>query len=557
MFINGKWPSYACLIGLAALGRVGAQDAFKYTGCSDVTSANFTKVALVNRAKDASLEEPIRFAVANNGDVYLAERNGPIKVVKAAGTIVKVGTIPVYPTTSGLKKNVAGNKNNELGLTGLALDPNFSTNHYIYVDYEPNTPDVMNISRFTLNGDVLDLASEKVLLSFPMQKDYCCHTGGSMAFDNKGNLFISVGDNLNINDNYVNEANPVTDDQSHAANTNDYRGKILRIHPTPEGSYTVPAGNFKDYYASMWSAADLAKVKPELYTVGHRNPYTISVDTLKNLLTWGDVGPDEGWATEELNSTNKPGFMGWPYFAGAEGNPHYLYRLNKTPATPMNLSPNNTGVKALPAAIGATIGYNESAAITGPIYRYSSNQTSAKKVPPHFDGKWFVSDFKAGWFHIVSLDDAGTTVTATNNFLGGLVGPIQVSIGPDGMLYVLEYGTFYNFNSAGGTDDGAGSNGKTQLSRYEYTGPACAGVTSIQDQADARANAAAGKMGMLLNLGIDAKRTVAMPVGARGFQLYDLQGKMIWQHQAAEKTAGAVSVPVALGNGVYRVKFEY
>ncbi len=437
------------------------------------------------------------------------------------------------------------------------MDPNFATNHFIYVDYEPANPDVMNISRFTLNGDVLDMTSEKVLLSFPMQKDYCCHTGGGMQFDNKGNLFISVGDNLNINDTYVNEADAITDDQSHAANTNDYRGKILRIHPTPEGSYTVPAGNFKEYFASMWSAADQAKVKPEIYTVGHRNPYTISVDTLKNLLTWGDVGPDEGWATEELNSVSKPGFEGWPYFAGAEGNPHYFYRLNKNAATPMNLSPNNTGVQALPPAVGATIGYNQSAAITGSIYRYSSNQTSPKKLPPHFDGKWFISDFKAGWFHVASLDDAGTNVTATANFLGGLEGPLQVTIGPDGMLYVLEYGTFYNFTSAGGTEPGAGSTGKTQLSRYEYSGPACVAAASIQDQADARANAASGKVGMLLNLGDASQRIVSLPLGARGFRLYDLQGKGIWHFQGSAKSAANVSIPVSLGNGLYQVKFEY
>ena len=104
MFMNGKWASSACLVGLVLLGPVEAQDAFKYAGCSDVTSANFNKVALVNLSKNPSLDEPIRFAVANNGDVYFAERNGPIKVVKAGGTIMNVGTISVYPTSSGLKK---------------------------------------------------------------------------------------------------------------------------------------------------------------------------------------------------------------------------------------------------------------------------------------------------------------------------------------------------------------------------------------------------------------------------------------------------------------------
>src|SRR4051812_16065976 len=220
---SNKKAWIACLL-LAAAGRVAAQDTFKYPGCTDVTKANFTKVSLVDKTKDATLAEPIRFAVANDGSVYFAERGGSVKVVKPTGAIVKLGTIATFRTTQPL----APGQNNELGLTGLTLDPAFDTNHFIYTLYEPTSPDVMKLSRFTINGDVLDLASEKTLMTMPYQKDYCCHTGGGMAFDAKGDLWFSTGNNTKnpptagAATDYINEDefNGEGDDQGHAANTN-------------------------------------------------------------------------------------------------------------------------------------------------------------------------------------------------------------------------------------------------------------------------------------------------------------------------------------------------
>ena len=543
MMMNVKSGARALLLGLALFGRAAAQDTFKYAGCADVTRANFTKVTIVDKTKNADLSEPVRFAIANNGDVYFAERSGGLKVAKTNGSIVKLGSVPSFPVDEKLK--ISGN--NELGLTGLTLDPAFETNHWIYVDYQPPSPDIMNISRYTLNGDVLDLASEKIMLSFPMQKDYCCHTGGDMKFDAKGDLWISIGNNTrnpsNVSDpkGYVDESIPSADDQGHAANTNDYRGKILRIHPTADGKYTVPAGNFKDHFASIYDAAERAKIKPEIYTMGHRSNYTISVDNLKNLLAWGDIGPDEAFETEEFNITAKPGFMGWPYFAGAAGHAHYALRLNKDPAAPVNTSVNNTGVQKLPPAQPATIGYLKSAAITGPIYRYSSAQTSTKKVPPHFDGKWFIADFNAGYIHIVTLDDAGTKVMARNSLMTGLIRPLQITIGPDGVLYTLEYANTYFV-----------TDGATRIARWDYTGPTCTS-TSLGEQVG---KAGSVKAGILLNLGMDNQRFVAVPAGTHGFGLYDLQGRLAWEYLVTTEGAHNVAIPSTLGNGLYRVKFE-
>jgi hypothetical protein len=357
---------------------------------------------------------------------------------------------------------------------------------------------------------------------------------------------------------YVNEAviNGEGDDQAHAANTNDLRGKIIRIHPAADGGYTVPSGNLKDVYASLYSASDLAKIRPEIYTMGHRNPYTISVDDVKGLLMWGDVGPDNGWDTEEYNMVSKPGNMGWPYFAGAEGNAHYRYKLNKDPAGPLNTSKWNTGVRKLPPAIGATIGYRRSCAITGPLFRWTAAQTNPKKLPPHFDGKWFVMDWNSGSFQTVTMDSTYSKVIAQNKFYTGLVRPLESYIAPDGVLYVMEYGTGSKFQE-GTVPVGTGADNTTAISRLEYTGPACTEAVSLKDQTFMES--AAGKT-RLINLGAEQGRTVGLPFGAKGFRLYDLSGKLAWQFRAASPSMEyhtEIAVPDAVGNGIYRAKYSF
>lgn len=553
-----KLASILSALTLGSAGMVSAQQfslangKFQYTGCAEVASTNFTSTSIVNTTKVPDLVEPVRFEVAKDGRIFFAERNGGVRVVQTDGSIVKLGTIPVFPITSPLK--VTGGGSNELGLTGLVLAPDFATTGWIYFTYQPASPDISKVSRMKLTGNTLDLNSEQILMSFPMQKNYCCHTGGDMQFDNKGDLWISVGNNT-MNPSgaepttYVDETNPDKDDQGHAANTNDYRGKILRIHPLPAAGadgkfYTVPAGNLRDEFATLWTAEERLKVLPEIYAMGHRSNYTIAVDTATGWLTWGDIGPDETRLTEEFNLTAKAGFFGWPYFAGMKrtGTDTYAFRLAKDEAAPMNTSVNNTGVQKLPPAIPAAFAYTQAAAITGPIYRWSASHTGAKKLPPHFDGKWFMTDFNIGQVHAVSLDAQGK-ITARTGLFGGLTKPIQLSIGPDGVLYTLEYGSDYWV-----------TDGKTHIKRWEYTGTACAPPVSLH--APLAGKAAVGNA--LVNLGPGPQRFVTLPQGALGVSLYDLQGRLAWELPAAAQAgASRVQVPASVGNGVFRAGFSY
>ena len=555
MLNRGDYAVVALVASVLSLGifeKADAQVVFhqalgslKYGTCTDVKKSDFSSVSLVTKAKVPDLFEPVRFAISKSGRLFFAERNGGVRVVETNGTIAKIGAVTIFPTTNSIPGN------NELGLVGLGLDPDFESNGWIYLIYQPPTPSITKLSRFKVTGQTMDMASEQVILSLPNQRNFCCHTGGGMQFDNKGNLWVSMGNNTkNSSDanGYVDEANPDGDDQGHAANTNDLRGKILRIHPTPTAGtdgkfYTIPSGNLKEFYASLWTPAEQSKVLPEIYTMGHRSNFTITVDTTNGWLTWGDIGPDEGRQTEELNVTTKPGFFGWPYFSGSKrtdaGDP-YLYHatLPKDENAPMNTSRNNTGVQKLPPAIPATLGYRQAAAITGPIYHWSSAQTNPKRLPPHFDGKWLIGDFNVGELQAATLD-ANANLTGRTNLIDGLIRPLQIAVGPDGLLYTLEYAAdFFK------TDQ------YTSIKRWEYNGAACVGTSSVRGALTRDA----ARKSMMVNLGLGSQRVIILPQGKSGFNMYDLQGKMVWQFVGqSESKPVSVEIPSSVSNGLYRI----
>ena len=237
----------------------------------------------------------------------------------------------------------------------------------VYIYYSPVDTSVNRLSRFTFNNDSIDPKSEKIILQLYSQREICCHTGGSIAFGKDRMLFLSTGDNTTPFD----EPNqpfashgyaPLDDRPGHehyddrrsAGNTNDLRGKILRIDVDEQGTYTIPDGNL------FPKGTD--KTRPEIYVMGDRNPYRISVDQKTGFLYWGEVGPDannDSMETrgprgyDEFNQARKAGFFGWPFFI-ANNLPYreYDYATGKSgaafdPAKPINNSRNNTGLEAI------------------------------------------------------------------------------------------------------------------------------------------------------------------------------------------------------------------
>src|SRR6266576_6551194 len=192
----------------------------------------FTKIVLAEK-----LDEPVELAVLPGDRVLFIERHGYVNLYTPKnGHTTRIATIPV-------STKYADSSQAEDGLLGLAADPHFASNGWVYMYFSPAGPEAKNVlARFTMKGDSLDLASKKILLEIPTQRIQCCHTGGSIAFDSKGNLFMSAGDNSNP---FASGYAPIDerpgrlpwDAQKSSANTNDLRGKIIRIHPEPDGTY--------------------------------------------------------------------------------------------------------------------------------------------------------------------------------------------------------------------------------------------------------------------------------------------------------------------------------
>jgi glucose/arabinose dehydrogenase/PKD repeat protein len=440
-----------------AAGAAGAD-------CRASRTDSFQKVTL-----DSNTSNPMELDIAPDGRVFYVERDGRLRIIKPdTNTTVTAGTLAVFT-------------GNEDGLLGITLDPGFATNRFVYLYYAPAGGAARNLlSRFTMNGDTLDIASERVLLTVTTQRNTCCHAGGTMTFDSAGNLYLATGDNTNPFESGgytpIDERSGRADfdAQRSSGNTNDLRGKVIRIHPEPGGTYTVPAGNL--------FVPGTAGTRPEIYAMGFRNPFRIGVDPRTNTLYVADYGPDAGTAnpdrgpgnTVEWNIVSRPGNYGWPYCTG--NNTAYRdYTFPSGPsgpsgpsfncAAPVNDSPNNTGLRTLPAAIAATVDYDYDAnprfpeiggggaPMAGPVYRFDQNLRSDRKWPAYYDGKAIFGEWNQSKLYTMQVAADGTSLVDINQLLVGLatIRPMDFDFGPDGALYLIEWGTGF-----GGNNDDSG-----------------------------------------------------------------------------------------------------
>ncbi|MFD1829605.1 PQQ-dependent sugar dehydrogenase [Streptomyces desertarenae] len=447
--------------------QAGARD--DPAGRSGTTAAEeFQQVALAQGAAETG--EPMSLAVLPDRSVLHTSRDGTLRITDAAGNTRISGRIPVY-------------SHDEEGLQGVGVDPDFARNRAVYLYYAPplNTPPgdapnegtaedfapfdgVNRLSRFVLNEDgTLDPASEKKVLDVPATRGICCHVGGDIDFDAEGNLYLSTGDDSNpfASDGYtpIDERagrNPAYDAQRTSGNTDDLRGKILRIKVADDGSYTIPEGNL--------FPPGTEKTRPEIYAMGFRNPFRMSVDRATGIVYVGDYGPDAGTADPargpagqvEFARVTGPGNFGWPYCTG-DNDPYVDYDFATGTSgepfdcsAPRNTSPNNTGLTELPPAQPAWIPYDggsvpefgsgSESPMAGPVYRYDPGLDSPVKFPEAYDGDFFAGEFGRRWIKRIEHDADGT-VQAVNPFPWTGTQIMDMAFGPDGALYVLDYGT--------------------------------------------------------------------------------------------------------------------
>lgn len=420
----------------------------------------FTKVVLAEK-----LDEPMELTVLDNDKVLFIQRKGEVMLFdNKTGKIKQVAKIPVstkYTNKAGEEREA------EDGLMGLNKDPNFSKNNWIYLFYSDTSKSSNVLARFELKNDTILMSSKKELIDVPVQREECCHTGGSIAWDKAGNLYLSTGDNTNphgSNGYSPSDERPGReswDAQKSSANTNDLRGKILRIKPEDNGTYTIPEGNL--------FAKGTPKTRPEIYTMGHRNPFRISVDQHTGYVYWGDVGPDGrddspdrgARGHDEVGQAKGPGNFGWPHFIG-NNKAYNKYDFAKELSgpkwdvkAPINTSPNNTGLEKLPEAQNAFIWYPYANseefplmgnggrnAMAGPVYYQADFKNSERKWPSYYNGKFLAYEWMRGFILSITMDEKGDLVkmekfmpnTKFNN-------PMDMEFAPNGDLYMLEYGT--------------------------------------------------------------------------------------------------------------------
>lgn len=420
----------------------------------------FTKVVLADK-----LDEPIELSVLDDNRILFIQRKGEVRLFNLKTNELK--TIAIIPVSTKYVNKDGKESMGEDGLLGLNKDPNFSENHWIYLYYSHLEESVNVLSRFELKGDEFLMESEKVLLKIPTQREECCHTGGSIAWDKEGNLYLSTGDNTNPHgsDGYSpsdeREGRGPWDAQKSSANTNDLRGKIIRIKPNADGTYEIPEGN-------LFPEGTL-KTRPEIYTMGHRNPYRISVDQHTGFVYWGEVGPDASKPDslrgpaghDELGQAKKAGNFGWPHFVGDnKAYNKYDFKNKKSLAkwdvnTPMNTSPNNTGLEQLPAAQKAFVWYpyGESKefplvgsggrnAMAGPVFYSEDFKNAERAFPKYYDGKFFAYEWMRGWIMSIKMDNEGNLVSM-ERFMPSykFSNPMDMEFAANGDMYMLEYGS--------------------------------------------------------------------------------------------------------------------
>lgn len=403
----------------------------------------YEKEILVPASRDA-----IQMEVLPGGDLIFAEFRGAVKRRDAgSGSVSDLGTVPTYAK-------------GEVGLLGMAVARDFEQSGHLYVLFCPSAKqDTMRVSRFTVKDGVMSAGSERELLSWPYDTEHVFHMGGAMWMDARGDLYIGNGDNCHWNPGLPQDTRPDRknwDAFRSAANSRDLRGKVLRIHPKPEGGYTIPEGNL---------FADGKDGRPEVFAMGVRNPFRLTVDDQTGTLYFGDVGPNvlpELGVTpvgyEEINATRTGGNFGWPLFVGPnEALPLYDFEAGKEikrydPQSPENLSPRNTGLKKLPPAQPALIWYSNlpskefptlgsggRSLMAGPVYHFDAANPSTVKLPEALDGRLFIYEWMRNWIQTVK---PGTPGPEIEPFLPSwnLRRPIDLKFGPDGALYMIEYG---------------------------------------------------------------------------------------------------------------------
>lgn len=324
----------------------------------------FTETAI------SGLSDPTAMEIAPDGRIFVCQQGGSLRVIKN-GALLSTPFLTVSVDASG-----------ERGLLGVAFDPNFAGNNFIYVYYTVSTsPRHNRVSRFTANGDVVVPGSETVLLELDNLTSATNHNGGAIHFGPDGKLYIAVGEN----------ATP-----SNAQTLSNMLGKILRINsngtiPNDNPFFNTATGNNR----SIWA-------------LGLRNPFTFAFQPGTTRVFINDVGQT---TFEEINDGIAGSNYGWPIEEGPSANPNFRPPL---------------------FAYGHGFSATTGCAIAGGAFY----NPATVQFPQSFVGKYFFADLCSGWIRV--FDPASGTASS---FASGISSPVDLKVGADGSLYYLARGS--------------------------------------------------------------------------------------------------------------------
>ena len=462
--------------------------------CGGTIWDNFQKTTLAQGASEAG--EPIGLTVMPDRSVLHTSRDGTLFHTDADGNTHVAAEIPVYSYE-------------EDGLQALTLDPAFEENNWVYIYYSPelDTPPgeaphdgvqadwepyqgANYLSRFKWDpaAEELDLTSEQILLEVDQDRGMCCHLGGDFAWDPAGNLYLSTGDDTDPfesagytpiderpNRNPAYDAQrilgeherPAREDPPDQAGPDRGRLHDPRGQPFRGRDGRHPAGDLRD---------GLPEPVPDRDRPRHRLPLRRRLRPRRRAAPIPPAGPG---GQVEFNVVREAGFYGWPYCTG--DNDAYLDYDFATGVSgdafdcdaPVNESPRNTGLTELPPVIQPDIWYGfdspwdaemqpggSESPMGGAVYRFDPDNPSSTKLPEHFDGHWFLGEWGRGWIKETALDSLGGPLEVSdfvNTPEHDVVRVMDMEIGPDGALYVLDYGT----GSFNGTPESA-------VHRFDY-----------------------------------------------------------------------------------------
>ncbi|MEV4351885.1 ThuA domain-containing protein [Actinoplanes sp. NPDC049596] len=521
-------------------GALGWTSGIVRGDCQATIASNYKVERLTAANKTGELDqigEPHGLTITPDGTVFYVGKaacpSGPVVSWDDPNVGLGCGTIHSWdPATKQVKLlttlPVMGNRGsgdelvkNEEGLLGIVPDPAFAQNGWLYVYWMPHSSidrvkriGQRTVSRFTYDkaAQTIDQNTRKDLLHWPVQIHSCCHAGGGMAFDARGNLYVGSGDSNSSGgsdgysgNNWTQEyaGTSFQDARRTAGNTNDLNGKIIRIHPEADGTYTIPSGNL--------FPPGTEKTRPEIYVMGVRNIARLQIDPKKQWLTAGWVGPDASSPSPELGPAKyetatiitEAGNHGWPYCMG--NRQPYRDRSNTDAKVltgwydcdnPKNESPRNTGLTDLPPIKDNMIWYSPDgggpvfpprdasgiptykaadatytqpylrgggqAVMSGPTYhRDLVDPKSTVAWPSYWNDKWLIGDQSNSANRVaVTVDPAGVpqqkppafaeTLRAIIPSGGGgtqLQSWMDAKFGPDGALYLLDYaGGFFSLH---------------------------------------------------------------------------------------------------------------